>query len=174
MNNKTLLIVLIILIGAFSRIIPHPPNFTAIGAMSILGGLYFGKKYLAFIIPFMAMLISDIILGYKMSVVVYFSFLIIVPMGIILRKKLSISSLFKTSLIASVIFFIVSNFFVWIISSPADGIYYCPPNLTGFIKCYTQAIPFFFNTLLGDLFFCFTLFGLYEILTKKKFIYMTS
>ena len=174
MNNKTLLIVLIILIGAFSRIIPHPPNFTAIGAMSILGGLYFGKKYLAFIIPFMAMLISDIILGYKMSVVVYFSFLIIVPMGIILRKKLSFSSLFKRSLTASVIFFLGTNFFVWIFSSPADGIYYCPPNLTGFIKCYTQAIPFFFNTLLGDLFFCFTLFGLYEILTKKKFIYMTS
>ena len=65
MNNKTLLIVLIILIGAFSRIIPHPPNFTPIGAISILGGLYFGKKYLAFIIPFMAMLVSDIILGYK-------------------------------------------------------------------------------------------------------------
>jgi hypothetical protein len=174
MNNKTLLIVLIILIGAFSRIIPHPPNFTAIGAMSILGGLYFGKKYLAFIIPFMAMLISDIILGYKMSVIVYFSFLIIVPMGIILRKKLSYSSLFKTSITVSVIFFLITNFFVWIFSSPADGIYYCPPNLTGFIKCYTQAIPFFFNTLLGDLFFCFTLFGLYEILTKKKFIYMNS
>lgn len=174
MNNKTLLIVLIILIGAFSRIIPHPPNFTAIGAMSILGGLYFGKKYLAFIIPFMAMLISDIILGYKMSVIVYFSFLIIVPMGIILRKKLSYSSLFKTSITVSVIFFLITNFFVWIFSSPADGIYYCPPNLTGFIKCYTQAIPFFFNTLLGDLFFCFTLFGLYEILSKKKFIYMNS
>ena len=109
MNNKTLLIVLIILIGAFSRIIPHPPNFTPIGAISILGGLYFGKKYLAFIIPFMAMLISDIILGYKMSVIVYFSFLIIVPLGNF-KKKLSISSLFKTSLIASVIFFIVTNF----------------------------------------------------------------
>ena len=174
MNNKTLLIVLIILIGAFSRIIPHPPNFTPIGAISILGGLYFGKKYLAFIIPFMAMLVSDIILGYKMSVIVYFSFLIIVPMGIILRKKLSFSSLFKTSLTASVIFFLVTNFFVWIFSSPAEGIYYCPPNLNGFIKCYTQAIPFFYNTLLGDLFFCFSLFGLYEIITKKKFTYINS
>ena len=174
MKNKTLLIVLIILIGAFSRIIPHPPNFTPVGAMSILGGLYFGKKYLAFIIPFMAMFISDIILGYKMSVIVYFSFLIIVPMGIILRKKLSYSSLFKTSLTASFIFFLFTNFFVWIFSSPADGIYYCPPNLNGLIKCYTQAIPFFFNSLFGDLFFCFTLFGLYEIITKKKFIYMNS
>ena len=55
MKNKTLIILLIILIGVFSRIIPHPPNFTAIGAVSILGGLYFNKKHLAFLIPITAM-----------------------------------------------------------------------------------------------------------------------
>ena len=112
MNNKTLLIVLIILIGAFSRIIPHPPNFTAIGAMSILGGLYFGKKYLAFIIPFMAMLISDIILGYKVSIIVYFSFLIIVPMGIILRKNYQFL-LYLKHLLLLVLFFLLSLIFLF-------------------------------------------------------------
>ncbi len=174
MKNKTLLIILIILIGAFSRIIPHPPNFTALGAISILGGLYFGKKYLAFVIPFLAMLISDIILGYKIATSVYLAFLMIIPLGIAIRSKVSHSSIFKTSIAASLIFFLITNFFVWLGSSPVDGIYYCPPNLSGFIKCYTQAIPFFFNTLLGDLFFCFSLFGLYEVFTKKKFIYLNS
>ena len=174
MKNRTLLIALIILIGAFSRIIPHPPNFTAIGAISILGGLYFGKKYLAFIIPFLAMLISDFILGYKMAISVYLAFLIIIPLGIAIQSKVSYSSIFKTSMAASTVFFVITNFFVWTNSSPMDGIYYCPPNFMGFIKCYTQAIPFFFNTLLGDLFFCFSLFGLYEVITKKKFIYINS
>jgi len=174
MKKKTLLIGLIILIGAFSRIIPHPPNFTALGAISILGGLYFGKKYLAFVIPFLAMLISDTILGYKMAISVYLAFLIIIPLGIAIRKKVSHYSIFKTSITASIIFFLITNFFVWIGSSPLDGVYYCPPNFMGFIKCYTQAIPFFFNTLLGDLFFCFSLFGLYEVITKKKFIYINS
>tara|TARA_B100001250_G_C19547526_1_gene677491 strand:- start:7 stop:531 length:525 start_codon:yes stop_codon:yes gene_type:complete len=174
MNNKTLLIGLIILIGAFSRIIPHPPNFTAIGAMSILGGLYFGKKNLAFIIPILAMLISDFILGYKMAISVYIAFFLIIPLGMALRNKLSHYSIFKTSIYASIVFFLVTNFFVWTNSSPIDGIYYCPPNFMGFIKCYMQAIPFFFNTLLGDLFFCFSLFGLYEVITKKKFLYINS
>jgi len=173
MKNKTLLIGLIILIGAFSRLIPHPPNFTAIGAISILGGIYFGKKYLAFILPLFAMLISDIIIG-NINMTVYLAFLMIVPLGIIVRNKISNFSLFKTSINASLMFFLITNFFVWINSSPLDGIYYCPPNFMGLIKCYTQAIPLFFNTLLGDLFFCFSLFGLYEIITKKKFIYINS
>ena len=173
MKNKTLLIGLIILIGAFSRLIPHPPNFTAIGAMSILGGIYFGKKYLAFILPLFAMLISDIIIG-NINMTVYLAFLMIVPLGIIVRNKISNFSLFKTSINASLMFFLITNFFAWINSSPLDGVYYCPPNFMGLIKCYTQAIPFFFNTLLGDLFFCFSLFGLYEIITKKKFIYINS
>ena len=173
MKNKTLLIGLIILIGAFSRLIPHPPNFTAIGAISILGGIYFGKKYLAFILPLFAMLISDIIIG-NINMTVYLAFLMIVPLGIIVRNKISNFSLFRTSINASLMFFLITNFFVWINSSPLDGIYYCPPNFMGLIKCYTQAIPLFFNTLLGDLFFCFSLFGLYEIITKKKFIYINS
>jgi len=174
MKNKTLLILLIILIGAFSRIIPHPPNFTAIGAISILGGLYFGKKYLAFIIPFLAILIADIILGYKPVISVYLSLLMIIPLGITIRHKISYFSIFKTSMFASIMFFLITNFFVWINSSPMDGIYYCPPNFIGFVKCYTQAIPFFYSTLLGDLFFCFSLFGLYECITKKKFIFINS
>ncbi len=174
MKNKTLIILLIILIGAFSRIIPHPPNFTAIGAISILGGLYFGKKYLAFIIPFLAMLISDFILGEKMATSVYIAFFMIIPLGIVIRNKISHYSIFKTSVFASIVFFLITNFFVWINSSPIDGIHYCPPNLMGFIKCYFQALPFFFNTLLGDLFFCFSLFGLYELISKRKFIYINS
>lgn len=174
MKNKTLLILLIIIIGAFSRIIPHPPNFTAIGAISILGGLYFRKKYLAFVIPFLAMLISDIILGYKPEISVYLALLMIIPLGAAIRHKVSHFSIFKTSIFASIVFFLITNFFVWINSSPMDGIYYCPPNFIGFVKCYAQAIPFFFSTILGDLFFCFSLFGLYEFITKKKFIFINS
>jgi len=163
----------IFLILSASRFIPHPPNFTAIGAISILGGIYFGEKYLAFILPLFAMLISDIIIG-NINMTVYLAFLMIVPLGIIVRNKISNFSLFKTSINASLMFFLITNFFAWINSSPLDGVYYCPPNFMGLIKCYTQAIPFFFNTLLGDLFFCFSLFGLYEIITKKKFIYINS
>ena len=168
MKNKTLIILLIILIGAFSRIIPHPPNFTAIGAISILGGLYFNKKYLAFLTPIMAMFLSDIILGYTPIISVYIAFLTIIPLGIKIRENLTYSSIFKMSIYASILFFVITNFTSWLY----NPIY--PQNLSGLITSYTAGIPFFANTLLGNLFFCFSLFGLYEIISKRKFIYINS
>ena len=168
MKNKTILIASIILIGAFSRIIPHPPNFTAIGAISILGGLYFGKNYLAFLIPITAMLLSDFILGYKMVISVYIAFLLIIPMGIKIKQNLSNSSVLKTSIYASVLFFLITNFTSWL------GNPFYPQHLSGLLMSYAAGIPFFLNTLLGNLFFCFSLFGLYEIISKKKFIYINS
>ena len=168
MKNRNTLIVIIILIGAFSRIIPHPPNFTAIGAISILGGVYFGKNYLAFLIPIISMLISDFLLGFNMAISVYLSFLIMIPLGIGIKNKLSNLSVIKTSMYASVVFFLITNFSVWNFST----VY--PNNIYGLLICYYAGIPFFFNTLLGNIFFSFSLFGIYEIVSKRKFIYINS
>ena len=168
MKNRHILIVIIILIGAFSRIIPHPPNFTAIGAISILGGVYFGKNYLAFLVPIISMLISDFVLGFNMALSVYLSFLIMIPLGISIKKKLSKLSVIKASIYASILFFLITNFSVWIFST----VY--PNNIYGLLICYYAGIPFFFNTLLGNIFFSFSLFGIYEIVSKRKFIYINS
>ena len=168
MKNRNILIVIIILIGAFSRIIPHPPNFTAIGAISILGGVYFGKNYLAFLVPILSMLISDFLLGFNMTLSVYLSFLIMIPLGIGIKNKLSNLSVIKTSIYASIVFFLITNFSVWIFST----VY--PNNIYGLLICYYAGIPFFFNTLLGNIFFSFSLFGIYEIVSKRKFIYINS
>ena len=168
MKNRSILILIIILIGAFSRIIPHPPNFTAIGAISILGGVYFGKNYLAFLVPILSMLISDFLLGFNMTLSVYLSFLIMIPLGIGIKNKLSNLSVIKTSIYASIVFFLITNFSVWIFST----VY--PNNIYGLLICYYAGIPFFFNTLLGNIFFSFSLFGIYEIVSKRKFIYINS
>ena len=168
MKNRSILILIIILIGAFSRIIPHPPNFTAIGAISILGGVYFGKNYLAFLVPILSMLISDFLLGFNMTLSVYLSFLIMIPLGIGIKNKLSNLSVIKTSIYASIVFFLITNFSVWIFST----VY--PNNIYGLLICYYAGIPFFFNKLLGNIFFSFSLFGIYEIVSKRKFIYINS
>tara|TARA_B100001029_G_scaffold178605_1_gene185777 strand:+ start:1358 stop:1864 length:507 start_codon:yes stop_codon:yes gene_type:complete len=168
MKNKTLIILLIILIGVFSRIIPHPPNFTAIGAVSILGGLYFNKKYLAFLIPITAMFLSDFILGYKPVISVYIAFLIIIPIGTRIKENLTHFSIFEASVYASILFFLITNFTSWLY----NPMY--PQNFSGLIISYTAGIPFLINTLLGNLFFCFSLFGLYELISKRKFIYINS
>ena len=158
-----LILTLMIIAAAFIRLIPHPPNFAPIAAMALFGGAYFNKKWAAFTIPLAAMFITDLLLGFHAAMwAVYLSFALIVLLGMVMIKQKKIGNIFFASVSASVSFFIITNFGVWI-STP-----YYEKTSAGFIACYTAAIPFFHHTLLGDLFFVAILFGLYE-LAKTKF-----
>jgi hypothetical protein len=151
-----------ILAAAFTRLIPHPPNFTAVGAIALFGGAYFSEKKFAFIIPLAAMLLSDLIIGFHNGMLsVYLSFALIVGIGILLSQKIKLKNVVAASLLSSVIFFILTNFQMWI-QSPLYA-----KNISGLIACYVAAIPFFHHTVLGDLFFVGILFGLFAILYAK-------
>jgi len=152
-----------ILIAAFTRLIPHPPNFTAIGAMALFGGAYFSRKSLAFAVPLTAMFLSDIVIGFHPGMyAVYLSFILIVMIGMTLREKKKVINIFLASVSASVLFFIITNFALWV----TGNLY--PKTAVGLAACFTAAIPFFHYTLLGDLFFVGVLFGAFE-LAKIKF-----
>jgi hypothetical protein len=152
-----------ILIAAFTRLIPHPPNFTAIGAMALFGGAYFSRKSLAFAVPLAAMFLSDLIIGFHQGMyAVYLSFIFIVMIGLTLKNKKKAGNVFLASVSASVLFFVITNFAQWL-SYPLYS-----KDIAGLIACYVAAIPFFHYTLLGDLFFVGALFGLFE-LAKMKF-----
>ena len=162
-NPKFLALTIMILAAAFTRLIPHPPNFTAIGAMALFGGAYFSKKSLAYAVPLTAMFLSDIVIGFHPGMyAVYLSFILIVMIGISLSNKKKVGNIFLASVSASVLFFIITNFALWL-----TGILY-PKTAAGLAACFTAAIPFFHYTLLGDLFFVGILFGTFE-LTKTKF-----
>jgi hypothetical protein len=140
-------LILILFVGAaiLFRFIPHPPNFAPITALALFSGVYFSNKILSILLPLLAMLISDMYLGfYPISIWVYISFVLVTIFGILYRR-VKISSIF----ISSLIFFIVSNLGVWVLGYPK--------TLDGFILCYTLAIPFFGYSLLGDLFFSLVL-----------------
>ena len=81
-----------------------------------------------------------------------------------LLKEVTFQRLIAGSLGASVIFFVMSNLGVWV-----GGMMY-PMTLEGLIACYTAAIPFFQNTLLGDLFYAVVLFLLYERYLKSQLV----
>jgi hypothetical protein len=152
-----------ILIAAFTRLIPHPPNFTAIAAMALFGGAYFSRKSLAFAVPLIAMFFSDMIIGFHQGMyAVYLSFIFIVMIGLTLKNKKKAGNVFLASVSASVLFFVITNFAQWL-SYPLYS-----KDIAGLIACYVAAIPFFHYTLLGDLFFVGALFGLFE-LAKMKF-----
>lgn len=157
-----------ILIGAVARIIPHAPNFTPIGAMALFGGSKMNKKQ-ALVLPILAMIVSDFFIGFDSIIsrlTVYGSFLLIVMIGIKLRKNPKPHKILASSLLASILFFVITNFSVW-----AFGSIYTK-DLAGLIECYTYAVPFFRNTIMGDLFYSFTFFGGFSFaqsLAKRKF-----
>lgn len=153
---------LMIFAAAFVRLIPHPPNFAPIAAMALFGGAYFNKKSFAFAVPLAAMFLTDAIIGFHSGMwVVYISFALIVVIGILMLKKVSVKSVVAASVTASISFFIITNFGVW-----AFGTMY-PKNIAGLIECYIAAIPFIQNTLAGDLLFSGLLFGIYEFAKAK-------
>ena len=167
MNSKMisprfLMLTTMVLVAAFTRLIPHYPNFTAIGAMALFGGAYYSNKKLAFVVPFAAMFLTDLFLGFHSTIyAVYISFAAIVLIGFSLRGKVKTGNIVMASISASVLFFLVTNFAVW-----AAGIYY-PTTSVGLAACFTAAIPFFASTLLGNLFFAGVLFGAFELAQIK-------
>ena len=140
--------------AAALRLVPHPPNFTPIGAMALFSGVYFRRHPLALVAPFAAMLLSDAVIGFHSGMpFVYASFALIVVLGWFVVSRISIVPIAAATIASSVLFFVITNLGTWLLS----GIY--PYSLAGLGACYVAAIPFFQNTLAGDLFYAALLFG---------------
>lgn len=163
LSPRFLILTALIVAAAIVRLLPHPPNFAPIAAMALFGGAYFNKKVFAFAIPLAALFLTDLFLGFHNTMwAVYLSFIVIVGLGMVILKKKSVIKIILASVSASVLFFIVTNFAFW----ATDTLY--PTTAAGLAACYTAAIPFFHNTLIGDLFFTGVMFGLFEM-AKAKF-----
>lgn len=148
-----------IFLGALLRVIPHPANFVPIGAVALFGGVYLKKRYALFL-PLAAMLISDIFIGFdslQSRLLIYGSFLLIGLIGLWVRTHKNIFTIAGGSLLGSSLFFLITNL---VFLYPAKMY---PHTWAGQIASYTNALPFFRNTLLGDLFYVSILFGVYEL-----------
>ena len=159
----------LILILALARLIPHPPNFTPVIAVAILSGYFFKNLNFSLIILLIAMLISDLFIGFYENVFfVYASLLLITFIFHKISKKINFKNLFIFSFAGSLIFFIISNFGVWILGSPGvDNLPY-DKNLNGLIECYILAIPFFGNTFLSTVIFSYPAIIAYRSLATRS------
>ena len=155
LSKKEKVLFSFVLIAALTRLVPHPPNFAPITAMSLFAGAYFTRKQLAFIVPLLAMLISDLFLGfYTISIFVYLSFALITWMG---QQKNRVTP--KLVLLGSVLFFLISNLGVWLL--------YYPKTIDGLLTCFTLAIPFFATSLMGDVFYSIVLVFGFSAVSKR-------
>lgn len=163
MNIKTTSIVSIIFALALFRLMQVIPNVSPIAAMALFAGAKFTDKKLAYVIPFAALLFSDLILGLHSTMIfVYIAFALTVWVGISIKKSQSIVSVALAAVGTSLLFFLVTNAGVWLMYSTYS------PGLAGLIESYIAGIPFYQNTIVGDLFFSTVLFGGYALYTQSN------
>jgi hypothetical protein len=169
MNTRSTTLVAIILLAAFSRLIPHPPNVAPIAAIALFGGAFFPSRRIAFLVPLAAMLLSDVGLAIFLysgrtlvhsQPIIYACFLATVALGRLIHNRRSPWNVAAIALASSVLFYLVTNFAVW-----ADGTLY-PHTLAGLETSYLAALPFFRNSLAGDLAFTALLFGGFALLQR--------
>jgi len=156
----------LVLILTFSRLIPHPPNFTPIIAIAMMSGYFFRNIYFSLGILLISMLLADVLIGfYNNMIFVYLSLCLITFFFYKISKMINLKNLFIFGFLGSLTFFIISNFGVWAMGSlGAYGIPY-EKNLNGLMECYILAIPFFGNTFLSTLIFS------YSVLVASKLYY---
>lgn len=158
---RFVVLLVMILAAAASRLIPHPPNVASITAVALFGGAYLTDKRLAFVAPLAALFVSDLILGfYSHMEIVYGSFALVVCIGFWIQNNRSALRIAGAALASSILFFVLTNFGVW-----AFGSLY-PKTAAGLLACYVAAIPFFQNTLAGDALYTTVLFGGFALAEK--------
>lgn len=154
------LFTLILTAGIF-RWLPHPMNFTPIGAMALFGGATYPTRRLAFLVPLTALAVGDLATGFHVLMpVVYLSFAVNVLLGRYLRPRRTVANTLLVTIAGAIQFFVVTNLATW-------WVYY-PHTSAGLVGCFVAAIPYFQNTLAGDATFVGLLFG-GLVLTEARF-----
>lgn len=156
------MVVILILLAAASRLLPHPPNFAPVAAIGLFAGAMLDRRS-AWTVPFIALLLSDLVLGFYRPMGMLFNYLafaacLLIGSGL-LAKHRTFARISGATLASALVFFALSNF-----GMVATGYY--PFTWAGVVECYTAAIPFFRNTLASDVLFVAVLFGGHALLSR--------
>lgn len=162
MNTRLITLSLIIFTIAMFRLLPHPPNVSPVAAMALFGGAYFSDRRVAFLVPFLALMLSDLVLGlHDTMIYVYAAFALTVMIGFWVGKNTRITRVATAVVGSSLLFFMITNFGAWVTS----GLY--PMTAGGLMQAYVAGIPFLQNSMLGNLVFAALLFGGFAALQRK-------
>lgn len=158
-NETSALVIALSLVtaGVLLRVLPHPDNFTPVAAVALFAGFALPPA-LALTVPLAVLIASDLVIGaHDLFWLTWAAFAAVTCLGFWVRKNPSITRIAAGSVAGSVFFFAVSNFgvFLW------GGLY--ARTWQGLAECFVMAVPFFRNTLAGDLFFSAVIFGVYAL-----------
>jgi hypothetical protein len=173
MNKKLIIAGALLLVASAFRLLPHPQNIAPVAAIALFGGSVISNKILKFMLPLLVLLLSDTLVNgllYNMPFnpfyagwyVQYVCYALIVGVGILVQHSKT-KTILAGSMVGSVLFFIITNASVWY-----SGFVGYPMSASGLTACYVAAIPFFINTLLGDLLFNGLLFSIFNYATSTQ------
>ncbi len=179
MNSRTLVVAGMVVLAALTRLVEHPPNFSAVTALALFGAVYLPSRKLALAVPVAALMLSDLLLEvvtrlgwvtgwmvggqglHPMMWVIYGTTALIAVLGLTLRKHPTIPAVAGVALLGSVVFYVVTNFGVWAL----DSLY--PHTAAGLWDCYFYGLPFFRNQLLGDALYAALMFGGFALAERR-------
>ena len=174
-NSRFWVIFGLIALAVATRLIPHPTNFAPMGAMALFAAAFLQDKKWALFVPLFATWLSDLVINnvvyaqfnpnfvwfYEGFYWQYGAFALIALFGMKWFNQVNVAKILGGSLGASILFFVISNFGVWM----SSAIY--TKSFSGLLSCYAAALPFFNNTILGDAFYTGVLFGTFAWATKQ-------
>lgn len=164
-----MLIMLFILGAVGMRFLPHAWNFTPVVAMLLLAGCYMKARQLW--LPIAALVASDFALNFFVyhggwgadQYFTWTAWVVVMALALVaLKGKVRIPALAGTTVASSTLFFLISNFGVWV----SGGLY--PPTWSGLATCYWMGLPFYRNAAIGDLLYVGAFFGLYALLEQRQ------
>lgn len=182
MSSKLMIVLTMVLFASLTRLLPHPPNFTAVTAMSLFGASLLQPWWAALLVPTCSLVLGDLLIelilptgilkgwiadgqGFHSGCfLIYTTVLLITAMGFFLRKNVTPLRVASISCLGSLTFFLVTNFAVW---ASGGGLGYSFSFL-GLFECYAMALPFFQYSLLGDLFYSTLLFGGFALIERSS------
>ena len=151
----------LILVLSFSRLIPHPWNFTPVLATGIFAGFYFRQFYFSLFIVIFSMFLGDLFLGFHSTMFfTYISLVVAVILGHYI-KHFKFSEILFSGLLSSVCFFLITNFGAWLTLEMYEK------NFVGLLQSYVLAIPFFHNTLISTFLYLIVLKLIFDLAIKK-------
>lgn len=162
--------------AALARLLPHEPNFAPISALALFAAATLTPRWLGVAVPLAAMFLSDVALQlaagsgflggwlaggtgfYHWTAIIYVTVAAVAGIGMLLRNR-SWVYVPAGALAGSVVYFVVTNLFVWAESLFDGPLAMYPPTWAGLVECFVAALPFYRMALAGDLFYCGVLFG---------------
>ncbi|MFH0805033.1 MAG: DUF6580 family putative transport protein [Patescibacteria group bacterium] len=151
------MVTLFVVLAVVVRFVPHPYNFVPVGALALFCGTYIRSRW-GVLIPVAVMAISDTIIGWHSLVLfTWGSYLLAGTVGWWVRRNRNLVGVVAGTAAGSVLFFVVTNFAVWAFTPLYTK------TVAGLVQCFAMAIPFFRNTVAGDLFFVAAFFGAYAV-----------